>query len=221
MRVSIMWVVKLGGSLGDSPVLQCWLDVLADHGSGKVVIVPGGGRFADQVRAAQRNWRFSDKVAHRMALLAMHQYGLMLTGLRGDLETITGPEEAKAVFRRGKVAVWLPAVERLDYEGIPASWDVSSDALAAWLAQKLNARFLVLVKSVLLTAPTVSAAQMVAEGVVDRAFLGYVEEAAFQVRLYSRDQHSRFRLALNGYDPGGSIAVSKLVDANQDPVFED
>jgi 5-(aminomethyl)-3-furanmethanol phosphate kinase len=216
-----MWVVKLGGSLGDSPALQCWLDILADHGGGKVVIVPGGGRFADQVRAAQRNWRFCDKVAHRMALLAMHQYGLMLTGLRGDLETIADPEEAKAVLRGGKVAVWLPAIERLDHEKISACWDVTSDALAAWLAQKLNAGYLALVKSVALTGPTVSAAQMVAAGVVDRAFPAYFEDAAFQVRLYSRDQYSRFRLALNGHDPGGSIAVSKLVDSNQDPFFED
>jgi len=221
MRVSIMWVVKLGGSLWDSPALQGWLDILADHGGGKVVIVPGGGPFADQVRAAQRNWQFGDKVAHRMALLAMHQYGLMLTGLRGDLETISDPEEAQAVLRGGKVAVWLPAIERLDYEGIPASWDVTSDALAAWLAQKLNAGYLALVKSVVLTGPTVSAARMVAAGIVDRAFPACLEDTAFQVRLYSRDQHVSFRSALNNCDPGGSIAVSKLVDSNQDPFFED
>jgi 5-(aminomethyl)-3-furanmethanol phosphate kinase len=214
MRMSIMWVVKLGGSLGSSPVLQCWLDILAHHGGGKVVIVPGGGRFADQVRAAQRNWRFCDAVAHRMALLAMHQYGLMLTGLRGDLETISDPEEAKAVLRSGKVAVWLPAIAGLGHDAIPASWDVTSDALAAWLAQKLNARYLALVKSVVLTGPTVSAAQMVEEGVVDRAFPGYVDNAAFQVRFYGPDQYTGFRLALNGRDSVGSITVSKLVDSD-------
>jgi len=198
-----MWVVKLGGSLGDSPVLRCWLDILADHGGGKVVIVPGGGRFADQVRAAQRNWRFGDRVAHRMALLAMHQYGLMLTGLRGDLETITEPEEANVVLGDGKVAVWLPAIARLDHEKIPASWDVTSDTLAVWLARMLNAGYLALVKSVALTGPTVSVAQMVEAGVVDREFPAYLENAAFQVRLYSRDQYNRFRLVLNGHDPEG------------------
>ncbi|MCG8046554.1 MAG: hypothetical protein N0C89_17320 [Candidatus Thiodiazotropha endolucinida] len=74
-----MWVVKLGGSLFNSADLRDWLAVLAKAGS--LVIVPGGGPFADQVRLAQRLWQIDDSSAHLMALLAMEQFGRMLCGL--------------------------------------------------------------------------------------------------------------------------------------------
>ncbi len=50
-----MWVVKLGGSLHDSPALRDRLAELATlPGPGRIV-VPGGGPFADLVRRLQPN----------------------------------------------------------------------------------------------------------------------------------------------------------------------
>ena len=49
-----MWVVKIGGSLLGSPELERWLEVVAKHGDGKIIIVPGGGLFANAVRDAQK-----------------------------------------------------------------------------------------------------------------------------------------------------------------------
>ena len=43
-REANTWVVKLGGSLQDSVYLQPWLDAIVAHGSGRVVLVPGGQR---------------------------------------------------------------------------------------------------------------------------------------------------------------------------------
>src|SRR3546814_1733087 len=76
-----LWVVKLGGSLAGGPELTGWLDALA-AGGGSIVLVPGGGPFADAVRTMQRRWSFGDATAHHLALLAMEQYGLMLAGLQ-------------------------------------------------------------------------------------------------------------------------------------------
>ena len=44
-------VVKLGGSVVRSSELQSWLDAIA-QGAGRIVVVPGGGALADEVRAA-------------------------------------------------------------------------------------------------------------------------------------------------------------------------
>jgi aspartokinase-like uncharacterized kinase len=68
-----MWVVKLGGSLFGSDHLGSWLSLLAKVGS--LVVVPGCGPFADQVRQAQHRWGFDDSTAHIMALLAMSRRG--------------------------------------------------------------------------------------------------------------------------------------------------
>ena len=76
-----MWVVKLGGSLARSEALRGWLAVLARAGRGRAVVVPGGGRYADAVRAEQQRWGFDDSTAHSMALLAMDQYGHQLAAI--------------------------------------------------------------------------------------------------------------------------------------------
>ena len=105
-------VVKLGGSLAFAPALTEWLAALAASG-GRVVLVPGGGPFADQVRDAQRRRRFDDATAHRMALLAMEQYGLMLCGLHPALHPAKSRAEIRRLRREGLVPVWLPSAMAL------------------------------------------------------------------------------------------------------------
>jgi aspartokinase-like uncharacterized kinase len=73
-------VVKLGGSLIESPHLSTWLTYLAAS-RGHAILVAGGGPFADAVRIAQRQRPFADKAAHLMAILAMEQYAVMLAAL--------------------------------------------------------------------------------------------------------------------------------------------
>src|SRR4051812_7801139 len=72
-----MIVLKLGGSLASSGGLTACLAALGRL-RGEIVVVPGGGVFADAVRAAQPRFGFSDRAAHRMAILAMEQYAVML-----------------------------------------------------------------------------------------------------------------------------------------------
>ena len=74
-------VVKLGGSVVRSAELQAWLDVLA-AARAAIVVVPGGGALADEVRACQSQLGFGDRAAHRMALLAMDQLAWAVAGLR-------------------------------------------------------------------------------------------------------------------------------------------
>ncbi len=142
------WVVKLGGSLGDSPRLTPWLSALA-HPAARCIVVPGGGRFANAVRAAQADWGIPDDAAHAMALLAMAQYGLALHARAPALAVargLGGLEQTESVGSR----LWLPELAdqlALDMEGLPRDWSLSSDSLALWLANRLGADALVLVKS--------------------------------------------------------------------------
>lgn len=183
-----MWVVKLGGSLGEDASLKGWLWNLAEYGGGKVIIVPGGGRFADQVRALQQRWKIDDRTAHRMAILAMHQLGLLFVGLEPRL-ALSHTEEIAGALHRGKAVVWLPEVTELDRDGIPASWAVTSDSLAAWLAGKLNAKRLVLVKSKI---PAGLDPILLREtGIVDTAFPDRLPTAV-ELDCYHRDELERF-----------------------------
>ena len=142
-----MWVIKLGGSLLGSPELKGWLDVLARNGDGQIVIVPGGGILADAVHESQQLSGVSDLVAHRMVVMAMDQYGILLAGLNGNLVTAASDLEIAERGWQHKVVVWLPSAMVIADESIPTNWEVTSDSLAAWLAHKLNAEHLILVKS--------------------------------------------------------------------------
>lgn len=160
-------VVKLGGSLGASAHLG---SLLASIPAARrpTVIVPGGGPFADAVRDAQALLGFDAAVAHDLALLAMAQFGRVLAA-RGGFRCATGAAAVRAACReQDSPIVWLPdpAADALDIE---RSWRVSSDSLALWLADRLAARRVVLVKSCR-EPPAAGWPALAHVGVVDAAF---------------------------------------------------
>ena len=161
-----MWVIKLGGSLADSDELMDWLQVISTHGQGQVVVVPGGGEFAETVRRMQKHWRFSDQAAHQMALWAMVQYSLMLSDLMPLLHPVATADEIHNWMHKRRIPVWQPLA--LQDAGIEASWRVTSDSLALWLARQLNSPHLVLIKSC--TVPAISITELINQDIIDNAF---------------------------------------------------
>ena len=192
-----MWVIKIGGSLNGDALLPRWLELVAQLGGGRVVLVPGGGAFADQARAAQSRWGCDDVAAHNMAVLAMAQTGCLLQALQPALQPARSETEMRAVLRRGRSAVWLPFELLRERADAITSWDVSSDSLALGLAQRLNAERLLLVKSCVVD-PSLTHAQLAEAGVLDRRFATLAEEAALPVDILQRDELARARAMLIG-----------------------
>lgn len=85
------------------------------------------------------------------------------------------PAEVTGAVARGRIAVWLPAAMVLADSDIPRSWDVTSDSLAAWLAGRLGAERLLLVKSRDVDAP-VTAHDLAGAGIVDPLFPLYAQK---------------------------------------------
>jgi 5-(aminomethyl)-3-furanmethanol phosphate kinase len=168
-------VVKVGGSLTRSDAAAQLMRALAARGMRDLLIVPGGGEFADGVRTAQVRRGLSESAAHHMALLAMQMQAVALADLAPGYALAESPAQFDAAWRAGQTPVWLPAPMVLAAAAIPASWDVTSDSLAAWLAGEIDAARLLLVKSCTLTADTLSARALVDAGVVDGCFAHFVE----------------------------------------------
>jgi aspartokinase-like uncharacterized kinase len=163
-----MWVVKLGGSLYQKDELTHWIEQLSflsqQH---PIIIVPGGGPFADHVRQAQQHYSFSDQHAHHMALLAMAQFGLTLLGLSEKCHPLYYPSSLPR--KQYPLSVWLPDKSLLTETDIPQNWQVTSDSLALWLAHNLKADKLLLVKQTKLCQPS-SLCQLSEQGIIDVAF---------------------------------------------------
>lgn len=185
-------IIKLGGSLEDSALLKEWLDCIETYSRGNTVIVPGGGMFAEQVRKAQRHWRFSDEIAHSMALLGMQQMALMFKGIYPELQLAGTSDAIRKVLKQHQAVIWLPDLAWLEQNKMPASWDVTSDSLAAWMAAKINADRLVLVKSAKIPKPC-TIKQLTEMGIVDRAFIHFIDKKRYDIKFFSRDQITLFK----------------------------
>jgi aspartokinase-like uncharacterized kinase len=143
-------VIKVGGSLAEGPaVLKRLCRKLSEIGKQyRVTAVPGGGVFADVVRGLDRRFALSAGTAHRMAMLGMDQYGFLLSELIPCSCIVHSLDDAAKFSDAKKVPVLLPSRLIIQEGLLDASWDVTSDSIAAHLAHRLNAAKLILVTDV-------------------------------------------------------------------------
>jgi 5-(aminomethyl)-3-furanmethanol phosphate kinase len=132
-------VIKIGGSLiREAPELVDRL--VKEFGSGRkfpfsILIVPGGGMFADAVRSADETFSLSDDAAHWMAILGMEQYAFYLK----DKSSAAATELITDI--PGGVSILFPYRLLRNKDFLPHSWDVTSDTIAAWVAKQTEAAF--------------------------------------------------------------------------------
>jgi aspartokinase-like uncharacterized kinase len=145
----VLTVVKVGGGLGrgaGDDALRALCRVLGELGERHpLLVVPGGAGFADAVRDHDRRFGLRAATSHRMAILAMEQFGWLLSDLIPRAVRCADLARASELAA-GQAAVLLPA--GLPLEALPASWEVTSDSIAAWAAGRVGAARLVLIKDV-------------------------------------------------------------------------
>lgn len=143
-------VVKVGGSLAEQPdALRKLCSELGRQAQlCALVVVPGGGFFADIVRSFNQTYNLPSWVSHRMAILAMDQYGLALPHLIPDAEACDTLDKARKLTAAKHLAVFLPSHLLLRHDPFEPSWDVTSDSIAAYIATRLHAGKLVLITNV-------------------------------------------------------------------------
>lgn len=167
------WVIKLGGSLIGSPDLGVWLAAIAEVSRlNRVVIVPGGGVFADVVRRAQSELQIDDAVAHYMALHGMRQFGLALLALCKPwcAAGLMCAPSIKANTAMSGACIWDPCDPYLEGSPLPKDWRVTSDSLSLWLCGELRDSRLLLVKSTTPQSSTADLSDLAASKFIDAYF---------------------------------------------------
>ena len=180
-----MIVVKVGGSLYDhphlGPGLRAYLDTLAPS---PVLLVPGGGDFANAVRKLDTTHQLGEEASHGLALWAVDLAGEFLHRLLNPPNPPTpfpkreGGANTAPPSLLGKGVGGLGSCDFLDT--LPHTWAVTSDSIAARAAVAYRAERLVLLKSIDIPpgTPWVEAAQ---RGWVDPHFPTLVADAPFPV----------------------------------------
>ncbi|HET9986604.1 MAG TPA: hypothetical protein VFQ38_23705, partial [Longimicrobiales bacterium] len=202
-------VLKLGGSLAGSARLDALLDTLGAlaRDGRRLVVVPGGGRFADAVRRACRRRDPGASAAHWMAILAMDQLAHLLAGRMSARRVPAALVRSRAgisgALARRRLALLAPFRWLRAADPLPHSWDVTSDSIAAWVAARLGAPRLVLLKSVDGVAgadgtvlPLVARAAPL-NGVVD-GYFGRALEAGVECWIVNGRRPERLRALLEG-----------------------
>lgn len=148
-------IIKMGGSLAkqeNGKILSQLGKILTDYADKyPLLIVPGGGPFADTVRDYGEKFNLSDPTCHFMALLAMDQLAFLLKDFipGSRLTDLSDPASLFQIDSHPVPQILLCSryISLIPAEDLPRSWDVTSDSISAFLAKKLDAALLVLLKS--------------------------------------------------------------------------
>ena len=143
-------VVKVGGSLALKPEKLrdlCMKLSQLSHQQG-LIVVPGGGEFADIVRDMDKRFKLAPSTNHRMAILGMDEYGMLLHDLSPNSECVDDFGLLKDTLKMGRLPIFLPSAFTFADDGLENSWDVTSDSIAAYVAERLGVRQVVLVTDV-------------------------------------------------------------------------
>ncbi|MBI2824981.1 MAG: hypothetical protein HYX69_09885 [Planctomycetia bacterium] len=168
-------VVKLGGSLLDVPGLagrlRSWL---ARQEPAETLLIVGGGALADAIREADHHHGLPENVAHWLCIRAMAIQAELVRALLPEAVWLDSVAELAARPVGPRLAITDPWRFLREDEPralgtrLPESWDVTSDSIAARLAEIVGAAELVLLKSALPSEKSI--AELAAAGYVDRFF---------------------------------------------------
>jgi len=138
-------VIRFGGSLlerADWPELARLLLAPQPGGAISRTFVVGGGGIVEGLRTIDRTRPVDHRLAHRLAIDGMGITARLVASTLG-LPLVTRPIDRPAVL---DTAGWM-AADSVRADAIPASWSVTSDSLAAFVAAA-HACDLLLAKSV-------------------------------------------------------------------------
>jgi aspartokinase-like uncharacterized kinase len=141
-------VVKLGGGLARAPggLARAAAAIRLAANRSPLLVVPGGGKLADAVRAAELELGITPTAAHWMAILAMDQFAHALASTIPTATVAHDPAEVQAALASSQVPVLAPYRWMLAADVLPHGWQATSDSIAAFIAGALDAERLVLLK---------------------------------------------------------------------------
>ncbi|MFX1346727.1 MAG: hypothetical protein ACFFAI_16645 [Promethearchaeota archaeon] len=112
----------------------------------KIILISGGGSFASFIRKVYIELKFTDELAHWMAIISMNYNGIELGKKFPNLEIFEDYNELKETDK--SFCIFLPYQFLKENNTLPHSWDVTSDSITLFLAKKLGLNECFLIKDV-------------------------------------------------------------------------
>ena len=162
-----MWIIKIGGSWIDKVELNELVTHLSKHSKFEnIIIVVGGGCFADAVRLVYASNQMSEKTGHFLALKGTEMFAHIIKEINKNISLINNIESLKVLDR--KLKVWMPSRVLKDEPSFINSWESTSDSVAAWLHKKVKSKGLIFVKSLIFEKKKYKLKHLQDKNVLDR-----------------------------------------------------
>jgi 5-(aminomethyl)-3-furanmethanol phosphate kinase len=171
-------VIKLGGSLlSFAEVRDAFPRWRRRQSPAADILLVGGGTLVDAVRDLDERLALGDEAAHWLAIRAMGVAARLAVSLWPEFLLVADLEELNGALAAGRDALIFDAEDFLRRQEphlpgvkLPAIWSVTSDSIAARLAEAIEAEELVLLKSTLPGRPSLSCSGAASLGLVDPFF---------------------------------------------------
>ena len=143
-----MHIVKIGGSLTyDAKPLLKALKSYAKENNKKIVIIPGGGEFANVVRKIDKALNISNSLSHKLAIKCMDLIGEVYAEI-GNIKAYDTLFNLKREIEKEKIAILLPSKILLSTDIAEHSWAITSDSLSLYIGKLLDVREVIIATDV-------------------------------------------------------------------------
>lgn len=163
-------IVKVGGSLLDLPDLGMrLLDLVALTRTATPLLIVGGGGVVEELRRLDGIHNFPPETTHRLALAGMSMTADLVAALHPRFRVSDSVFEARTLWDREMIPIFDCRKSGL-IDDLSATWDITSDSIAACIALRCRANRLILAKSIPLPAVDLPMTAAVSMQLIDPQF---------------------------------------------------
>lgn len=183
-----MVVIKIGGSLQSTDYINKWINAIRLNRGTSFLIIFGGGKYADNVRNEQKERKYDDLKAHKLAISGMSCFTKDILDQLKDFTVISSIRNIKKSYKSRKLLVWMPSYEEVCSLNIPNNWDATSDSIALAISKNINAP-LILIKSVRFNYKKYINAFFLKDNILDVYFSNNYCSSTQKISLVSRENY--------------------------------
>lgn len=183
-----MVVIKIGGSLQSTDYIKKWINAIRLNRSTSFLIIFGGGKYADNIRYDQKEKKYDDLEAHKLAIKGMTNFTEDILEELKDFTVVNSIRNIKKNYKSRKLLVWMPSYEEVCDFNIPNNWDATSDSIALAISKNINAP-LIVIKSVRFNYKKYINVFFLKENILDKYFSNNYYRSSQKISLVSREKY--------------------------------
>lgn len=144
-------IFKIGGSILENPkslkntILQL-SQLVQERYIERIIIIPGGGSYANFIREIDQKLGIGNSMAHWMAIYAMDYNGISIAKQYPFIKATDKLNNIKSEYKN--ISIFLPFRHLKFSNPLPHSWEVTSDAIALYFTKLLKQNQAFLIKDV-------------------------------------------------------------------------